>query len=111
VTSSVPTSAFAPSNPDTAVNSGFSVPASALWTGDSAAQPDGSARFTAVWDGQTVTGTLASDATGDVQVALTSEDGQQFDGTITGAVSAYHIEGTLTAWGAAPAQAAGDQSL
>jgi hypothetical protein len=81
-----------------------------------AGQADGSATFTGVWDpanadgGLAVTGTLAYDAAGNIHLTFSAADGSSFDGTVTGAAGAYHLDGTLTpSDGSAPVHLAGDQ--
>ena len=62
-----------------------------------AAQPDGSATFTAVWDGQSVTGTLAYDAAGNLDLTFNAADGSSFAGTVSGQIGV-----TLYGWAPRP---------
>jgi hypothetical protein len=62
-------------------------------------QPDGSATFQGVWDGQDgageqVTGTLSYDEAGNIHVAFNG-DNESFDGSLSGDPGAYHLDGTL----------------
>jgi hypothetical protein len=73
-------------------------------------QPDGSAVFVGVWNGQSGTGTLAYDDVGNVHMTFSADD-YNFDGTISGAAAAYHIDGTLTVLVSDPVHVAGDQAV
>jgi hypothetical protein len=81
-----------------------------------AAQPDGSATFSGVWDptnaggGQAVTGTLVSQADGTIHLIFSAADGSSFDSIVSGQAGAYHVDGTLTPGdGSAAIHLAGDQ--
>jgi hypothetical protein len=62
---------------------------------DQSAQPDGTATFNGVWDGQSVAGTLAYDAAGNVQIVFSADNGI-CDATIAGNPGAFQIDGSLT---------------
>jgi hypothetical protein len=55
------------------------------------AQPDGTATFTALWDGQDSTGTLAYDDAGNIHITFTGVN-FSFDGTITVVAGAYQLD-------------------
>jgi hypothetical protein len=74
------------------------------------AQPDGTAAFTAQWNGQYGIGTLAYDDAGNVHLTFNA-DNCSFDGTIAGVAGAYHIDGNLTGADGNAVHAAGDQAL
>jgi len=57
-------------------------------------QPDGSATFNAVWDGQNVAGTLAYDDAGNVHMTFSGDNGT-CDANITGIPGAFQIDGNL----------------
>ena len=81
-----------------------------------AAQADGSATFSGMWDpangGQAVTGTLAYDDAGNIHLTFVFADGGSFDSTVSGQPGAYHFDGILTpADSSGPAHLAGDQSV
>jgi hypothetical protein len=73
------------------------------------ANPDGTATFTGVWNGEVGTGTLAYDATGNIHITFSSAD-YTFDGTISGAAGAYQIDGTVALPGVDPLHVAGAQA-
>jgi hypothetical protein len=80
-----------------------------------AAQVDGSATFTGIWDpatggGVAVTGTLAYDTLGNIHLTFVAADGSSFDSTVSGQPGTYHLDGILSpADGSAPVHLAGDQ--
>jgi hypothetical protein len=73
------------------------------------ANPDGSAAFTGVWNGESGTGTLAYDAAGNIHITFSSTD-YTFDGTISGAAGAYQIDGTVALPGVDPLHISGAQA-
>jgi hypothetical protein len=78
------------------------------------AQADGSATFSGMLDpangGQSVSGTLAYDAQGNIHLTFIAADGSSFDSTVSGAAGAYHLDGILNpADGSVPIHLAGDQ--
>lgn len=73
------------------------------------AQPVGTT-FTGVWDGQSGAGTLAYDAAGNVHLTF-SADNYSFDGAISGAPGAYHIDGSFAVLGSDPVHVFGDQTV
>jgi hypothetical protein len=71
---------------------------------------DGSATFTGLWDGGTVTGTLAYDQAGNIHITFSLNDGSSVDGTLSGQPGAHHFEAVLApADGSSPIAVAGDQ--
>jgi hypothetical protein len=77
---------------------------------DQTAQPDGTATFNGVWDGQSVAGTLAYDAANNVHLTFAG-DSASFDGTLSGNAGAYHLDGTLTGADGNQVHVAGDQTV
>jgi hypothetical protein len=80
------------------------------------AQPDGSAMFTGTLDpanadgGMAVTGSLAYDAQGNIQLMFRCADGSSLGGTVTGQAGAYYLDAVLTSADASSAvHMAGDQ--
>jgi hypothetical protein len=77
---------------------------------DQTAQPDGTATFDGMWDGQSVTGTLAYDDAGNVHITAIFRDDSSVVGTLSGQPGAYHFEGMMTpADGSSPVPITGDQ--
>jgi hypothetical protein len=118
-TAQVPESAaaqtVAPVSPADLTNVGFALTddsgaAHQLQIQAQAAQPDGTATFTGLWNGEQGTGTLAYDAAGNVHLTFASQS-YSFDGTITGNAGAYHLDGQLTNADGSSVHAAGDQSV
>jgi hypothetical protein len=65
---------------------------------DQTAQPDGTATFNGVWDGQSVAGTLAYDAAGNIRIQFSGDNGS-CDATIAGEPGAFQIDGNVTMLG------------
>jgi hypothetical protein len=81
-----------------------------LYITDRTTQPGGTANFNGVWDGQSVTGTLAYDDAGNVHITF-SGDTASFDGFISGSPDLYHINGNFPMADGAQVPVAGDQTL
>ena len=62
---------------------------------DQTGQPNGTATFNGVWDGQSVTGTLAYDATGNIHMTFSADNGT-YDTMIAGNPGAFQIAGNFT---------------
>jgi hypothetical protein len=76
---------------------------------DQTTQPDGTATFNGMWDGQSIAGTLAYDAAGNVQIMFSGDNGT-CDATIAGNPDAFQIDGKFTILGGdAPLPVAGNQ--